>query len=60
MPKLKFLGKCRQKKNKNDLSSLKYLELMPFLFDMILDIVTHVSVNSLLWPSLEIISFRCG
>ena len=27
---------------------------------MILDTVTHVPVNSLLWPSLEIISFRCG
>ena len=29
----------------------------PCLFDMILDTVTHVPVNSLLWPSLEIISF---
>lgn len=29
----------------------------PRLFDMILDTVTHVPVNSLLWPSLEIISF---
>lgn len=29
----------------------------PHLFDMILDTVTHVPVNSLLWSSLEIISF---
>ena len=33
---------------------------MPCLFDMIFDTVTHVLVNSLLWPSLEIVSFQCG